>query len=61
MRLGALETACEQAISSGPFQERMEQLQQPSAYMNGAEFEAFVTKQFERNRGLLEKAGLLAE
>lgn len=60
-RLGALETACEQAISSGPFQERMEQLQQPSAYMNGAEFEAFVTKQFERNRGLLEKAGLLAE
>ena len=39
----------------------MDQLQQPPAYMNGADFEAFVKKQFDRNRGLLEKAGLLAE
>ena len=57
----ALETACEAAISSAPFQERMDQLQQPTAYMNGADFEAFVKKQYDRNRGLLEKAGLLAE
>lgn len=60
-KLASLETACEQAIASGPFQERMEQLQQPSAYMNGADFEAFVKRQFDRNRGLLEKAGLLAK
>lgn len=60
-QITALETACEQAISSEPFQERMEQLQQPPAYMNGADFEAFVKTQFERNHGLLEQAGLLAE
>lgn len=60
-RLTALEDACEKTIASAPFQERMDQLQQPSAYMGGADFEAFVRKQFERNRGLLAQAGLLAE
>jgi len=56
-----LEEACSSAIASGPFQERMVSLNQPSAYMGSVEFEAFVREKYEDNRALLEKAGLLAK
>lgn len=55
-----LDTACKTAIDSAPFQAQMENLKQPSAYMNAADFEAFVREKYETNRKLLEKAGLLA-
>ncbi len=55
-----LETACKSAIDSAPFQERMEALKQPSAYLGAEDFEAFVRDKYETNRTLLEKAGLLA-
>lgn len=55
-----LENACDTAIQSGPFQERMATLKQPSAYMGSAEFTSFVKEKFETNKKLLEKAGLLS-
>lgn len=55
-----LENACKSAIDSGPFQERMEALKQPSAYLGADDFEAFVREKYETNRNLLEKAGLLS-
>jgi tripartite-type tricarboxylate transporter receptor subunit TctC len=58
---GKLEGACKAAIESGPFQERMATLKQPSAYLGAADFEAFVREKYETNRKLLEKAGLLAK
>lgn len=56
-----LEGACEAAVNSAPFQERMEAVKQPSAYMGSAEFTAFVREKYETNRVLLEKAGLLSK
>ncbi|MBB4120902.1 Bug family tripartite tricarboxylate transporter substrate binding protein [Martelella radicis] len=58
--ISRFETACKTAIDSAPFQERMEALKQPSAYMGAADFAAFVHEKYETNRKLLEKAGLLA-
>lgn len=58
---GKLETACKAAIDSKPFQDRMAALKQPSAYMNAADFAAFVHEKYDTNRKLLEKAGLLAK
>nr|WP_272213795.1 tripartite tricarboxylate transporter substrate binding protein [Marinicella sp. W31]MDC2879747.1 tripartite tricarboxylate transporter substrate binding protein [Marinicella sp. W31] len=58
--ISKFETACKAAIDSGPFQERMQALKQPSAYMGAADFEAFVREKYDTNRKLLEKAGLLA-
>ncbi|WP_323765466.1 tripartite tricarboxylate transporter substrate binding protein [Marinovum sp.] len=55
-----LEGACEAAVNSAPFQERMEAVKQPSAYMGAEEFSAFVQEKYETNRGLLDKAGLLS-
>jgi len=58
--IARLETSCKAAIDSAPFQERMEAVKQPIAYMNAADFDAFVHEKYETNRKLLEKAGLLA-
>lgn len=55
-----LESACKAAIDSAPFQDRMETLKQPSAYLGAEAFEAFVRDKYETNRTLLEKAGLLS-
>lgn len=56
-----LEAGCKAGIDSASFQGHMEKLAQPSAYMGGADFEAFVREQYDRNRRLLEKAGLKSE
>ncbi len=57
----ALEAACEAGVNSPAFTERMEALDTPIVYMGGAEFEAFVRAEFERNGGLLSAAGLMAD
>ncbi len=54
----ALQSACEEGMQAEAFVERMDSLRMPVVYMPGAEFEAFVKKEFERNAELLEKAGL---
>lgn len=53
-----LDDACKAAIDSEPFKAHMKKLGQPTAYMSGKEFEAFVRKQYDQNKRLLEKAGL---
>ncbi len=55
-----LEAACKAANESDVYQDRMKSLNQPTAYMGAAEFEAFVRETYDINRKLLEKAGLLA-
>lgn len=57
----ALEAACEAGVNSTVFTERMESLGTPVVYMGGAEFEAFVLAEYERNGTLLSAAGLMAE
>lgn len=56
-----LEAACEAGVNSPGFTERMESLGTPVVYMGGAEFEAFVRAEFERNGTLLSAAGLMAQ
>lgn len=56
--VGKLDGACKSAIDSDGFQEHMKKLGQPSAYMNAKAFKAFVLKQYEQNKRLLEQAGL---
>ena len=57
----ALEAACETGMNSDAFGERMAALRMPIAFMDGADFEAFVNAEFAKNEGLLEAAGLKAE
>ncbi len=54
----ALESACEAGMKSAAFGERMAQLRMPVAFLNGADFEAFVRSEFAKNDILLTKAGL---
>ncbi len=56
-----LDSACEAAIDSEPFKAHMKKLGQPTAYMSGKDFEAFVRKQYDQNERLLEKAGLKSQ
>jgi tripartite-type tricarboxylate transporter receptor subunit TctC len=56
--VGKLDGACKTAIESDGFQAHMKKLGQPSAYMNSKDFKAFVMKQYEQNKRLLQKAGL---
>lgn len=54
----ALESACEKAMNSDAFSGRMADLRMPVAFMNGADFEAFVGSEFAKNDELLTAAGL---
>jgi tripartite-type tricarboxylate transporter receptor subunit TctC len=54
----ALETACEKGIDSKMFKDRMASLRQPITFMGSEDFEAFVRAEFEKNKKLLEGAGL---
>lgn len=54
----ALEAACEAGMNSEAFKARMADLRMPIAFMNGADFEAFVSSELAKNDELLTAAGL---
>ncbi len=54
----ALEAACQAGMNSDEFSSRMADLRMPVAFMNGADFEAFVASEFAKNDALLAAAGL---
>lgn len=56
-----LDKSCEAAIGSDSFKAHMKKLGQPTAFMNGKDFEGFVRKQYEQNERLLQQAGLKPE
>ncbi|MGQ9371268.1 Bug family tripartite tricarboxylate transporter substrate binding protein [Azospirillum sp. ST 5-10] len=57
----ALGAACKAATAADSFRKLMDDLAQPVAFMDGAAFSGYVRRQWERNRYLLESAGLKAE
>ncbi len=53
-----LESACETAMNSAAFGDRMGELRMPVSFLNSANFEAFVASEFAKNDRLLTDAGL---